>query len=88
MSKGHARSGGNEGAPLIATYMGFEGSEPSNCLRCSIVKGSSLGGARSVRAGCMTDFGSEADALFSSVWGVEEACEDGCCCCLRLRRSC
>ena len=43
-------------APLIATYMGLDGSEPSYCFSCSTVKGSSLGGARSVRAGCRADF--------------------------------
>jgi len=38
---------------LTATRIGFEESVPSYCFKSSVVKGSSLGGARSVRSGCI-----------------------------------
>ena len=40
-------------SPLIATKMGFEESLPSYCFNCSVVYGSSFGGARSSLADCM-----------------------------------
>lgn len=69
--------GGNVHAPLIATYIGCDGSEPSYCFSCSTVMGSSLGGARSVCAGCMTE--GDSDFVSFSVFV---------CCVLRLRRIC
>ena len=38
---------------MTATRIGFEESVPSYCFKSSVVKGSSLGGARSVRSGCI-----------------------------------
>ena len=42
-----------EDVPLMATYTGLSGSDPSYALSASCVNGSSLGGSKSSRGACM-----------------------------------